>query len=795
MSLDRIMFRGAGSLLPLLFIFASAALAAPDPGYLTGPASGDPLEIALAYLETHRAELGLSGSDLGDVVVAHRYVSKHNGVTHIYLQQRLNGIDVVNAIFNINVAREGQILNFGNRLVANLVGAANAFEPTLTPEAALLRAAFHLGFFLSDAPQRVETIGGRAAEVRFPPSVISHREIPVRLKYLPLESGALRLVWSLEIEQVNSSDWWNLFVDARTGDVARKFNWTQSDVEGCVDNCYQVFALPKESPLSGGRTIEEDPADASASPFGWHDTDGVAGAEFTDSRGNNVEAQTDLDANNAFGGSDVRASGGASLIFTPALDLTMGPDTYREAAVTNLFYWNNIIHDVTYQYGFDEASGNFQTNNYGNGGLGGDPVQADAQDGSGVNNANFATPADGTDPRMQMFVWLPPFANIVHVNSPSPIEGDYFASGAAFGPAPTGQTGDVIFASDGTGPDVNDGCEAIVEDLTGKIGLVRRGTCNFTVKVKNIQNAGGIAALIQKITPGNASTLGGTDATITIPSGMVRQDDGNLIIANLPLSATFSVNASPPVNRDSDLDNAVIIHEYGHGISNRLVGGPSIVNCLQNNEQMGEGWSDWFATWFTALPGDTPFKSRGMGNYVAYEAIDGPGIRTFPYNVSTAVNPQHYGNVGTATVPHGVGAIWTAMLWDMYWLLVQKDGFDPDLYTVSAHGNKEAMQLVMDGLKLISCSPSFVNGRDAILAADAANFGGANRCLIWKAFAKRGAGCSALAGSSLVVGDEVPAFNLPPCAEQPLEAACPPAQVFVGPGPGGASKVREASGS
>ena len=66
------------------------------------------------------------------------------------------------------------------------------------------------------------------------------------------------------------------------------------------------------------------------------------------------------------------------------------------------------MHDIVYQYGFNEVSGNFQNSNLGRGGLGNDYVIADAQDGGGSNNANFATPADGTRPRMQMYLWTAP---------------------------------------------------------------------------------------------------------------------------------------------------------------------------------------------------------------------------------------------------------------------------------------------------------------------------------------------------------------------------------------------------
>jgi extracellular elastinolytic metalloproteinase len=73
------------------------------------------------------------------------------------------------------------------------------------------------------------------------------------------------------------------------------------------------------------------------------------------------------------------------------VDLTAEPKSYLDAAITNLFYWNNIMHDLFYKYGFNEESGNFQENNLGRGGKGNDAVIANAQDGAGYNNANFAT--------------------------------------------------------------------------------------------------------------------------------------------------------------------------------------------------------------------------------------------------------------------------------------------------------------------------------------------------------------------------------------------------------------------
>src|SRR6185369_10447799 len=121
--------------------------------------------------------------------------------------------------------------------------------------------------------------------------------------------------------------------------------------------------------------------------------------------------------------------------FLTAANLAAAPSTTanRAVAVQNLFYLNNVIHDVLYRHGFNESAGNFQFNNFGKGGGYYDPVLAEAQDGGGTDNANFATPPDGSRPRMQMYLWAGKPTHQVHVNAPG--TADYGAMGAAFGPA------------------------------------------------------------------------------------------------------------------------------------------------------------------------------------------------------------------------------------------------------------------------------------------------------------------------------------------------------------------------
>jgi uncharacterized repeat protein (TIGR01451 family) len=125
------------------------------------------------------------------------------------------------------------------------------------------------------------------------------------------------------------------------------------------------------------------------------------------------------------------------------------------------------------------------------------------------------------------------------------------------------------------------------------------------------------------------------------------------------------------------------------------------------------------------------------------------------------VNPLTYADMpGTSGEVHNIGKIWASMLWEVYWNLVTKKGYSSDLYNGSG-GNNLALQLVMDGLKLQPCSPSFVEARNAILLADQVNNGGNNQCRIWQGFAKRGLGLSATTGSNNDENDGSAAFNLP----------------------------------
>jgi hypothetical protein len=780
------------TLLLVVFCGASAPLARPL-------AAATPPEIALGHLAAQRQALGLSEADIVDVAVTDHSTSGHTGVAHVYLRQRYQGIDVYGAVANANVAPDGRVLSFHADFVAGLAAAVDRTAPALGPAAAAEAAAAALGLAVLTPLQVLEERGGPAQETVLSDGGIALAPIAAKLVYQPVGAGAVRLAWDLAIEEASGRHWWSVRVDAETGALLSQDDFTDHDdfaspagsaparaarattaaaAASVADGAsYRVFAIPVESPSHGPRTLVEEPADATASPFGWHDTNAAAGAEFTVARGNNAHAYADT-VGDGVPDPLSEPEGGAGLDFDFPFDPADQPLDYRLFAVTNLFYWNNVIHDVFYRYGFTEAAGNFQVNNYGRGGAGNDDVRAEAQDGTPLlvaaplNNANFSTPADGARPRMQMYLWQPAYPNAVTVNPPSPIAGDYDATDAQFGAPvpPVGLTGAVVLANDGVGTTA-DACEPLVGFPAGAIALIERGTCAFTLKVLNAQNAGAVAAILHNNVPGGPALRMGFATTptpdtnvarVVIPSVMVSFDDGHRFRANLPLAATVRRKTEIEPLRDGDLDSGIITHEYGHGISNRLTGGRLNVGCLGNAEQMGEGWSDWLGLVLTARPGDTPTQNRGIGSYALYQPANGYGIRPAPYTTDFTINNATYDAIKTAAVPHGVGWVWASMLWEVYWNLVERHGFNPDLYgDWTTGGNNLAIQLVIDGMKLQKCSPGFVDGRNAILLADQILTGGANRCAIWSGFAKRGLGVSAVQGSAASVADGAQAFDVP----------------------------------
>lgn len=542
---------------------------------------------------------------------------------------------------------------------------------------------------------------------------------------------------------------------------------------------YNVFEFPIEAPTFGSRTIASNPWDLVASPDGWHKAGDLS---YTYTRGNNVYAYFDNVGKNSPMSGDF-TDGGSALNFDFPYTEGANISAYdnKNSAITNLFYANNKIHDVFYKFGFTESSRNYQTNNFDKGGRGNDAVMAEGFDGSGYNNANFnpgyETTSNVQAPRMQMFLWKSGALGIkqkLFYNSPAdavtraPIAAGEAKFGKTLFSIPT--TGDVII------PNIANGCSAM-SSLTGKIALLQYspggpGECSLAIKVKNAQNAGAKGVIVHRTNTDTPMDMSGTDSSIIIPSILIGNSEGLYIKQQLENNVVVNVDLKDMGNgyKNSSFDNGVIIHEYGHGISNRLTG--SSQGCLNSSvtkEQMGEGWSDFFALMLTNRPEYTAQTARGIATYSSGAGSTAQGIRDKKYSPDFAINNFTYANTngmeyfnGVSMVPnvHAIGTVWATMLWDLHWKYAEKYGYAADILSNPNSGSAKVVQLVMDGLKLQPCYPTFVSGRDAILEADRVA-GGADECMIWEVFAKRGLGIDANAGASNNINDQVENFEVP----------------------------------
>lgn len=153
----------------------------------------------------------------------------------------------------------------------------------------------------------------------------------------------------------------------------------------------------------------------------------------------------------------------------------------------------------------------------------------------------------------------------------------------------------------------------------------------------------------------------------------------------------------------------------------------------------GEGWSDAVAEWTEQTSDVHDFI---MGSYVVGNPA---GIRSHPYSTDHGVNPLMYGDLAALNEPHAMGELWATTLHGVHAALVAQYGWSDDAKTNpdATGGNAMFLHLLIDALPLTPCNPTFPDARAAWIQADQNRFGGANACLLWKAFADRGLGTNA----------------------------------------------------
>jgi hypothetical protein len=519
---------------------------------LTPSSNRGAADVVRAYLEPRH------GAQVVQSLVVTREEATPRGIVHVGLAQEVAGLPVYGAYVKAAVSRDGALLSIVDHLAP-----VPALVPARVGEADALRAVLGRRYPGVAVPGIVRTEGLTtvfAATPLFPDSPRVSR-VAVPMENGALHGGFLVSTWDRE----------NVLRYTLVGGGGRVL---AEELRTNTDS-YNVFAV---HPGVTAQAVVSGPGTGNAeSPAGWL-TEVVPGQRTT--IGNNVDAYLDRDNNNAAdanGRPIVDQSG--SFPFTA--DLASAPTTTanQQVAVTNLFYLNNVVHDRLYRHGFTEAAGNFQADNFGNGGAGGDPVNAEAQDGGGTNNANFATPSDGTRPRMQMYLWT---------------------------------------------------------------------------------------------------------------------------------------SASP--NRDGDLDSDIVYHEYGHGLTWRMIG--NMQGALAG--AIGEGMSDTLALYINS--GDDRVAEYSYNNPL--------GIRRYPYTNY----PLTYGDVTGSSV-HNDGEIYAGSMWKLR-----------SLWLGSGRAHDDLFDYVVDGMNHTPSRPAYEDMRDGILASIASDgtVSSAERqerqCVVWEAFAAFGIG-------------------------------------------------------
>ncbi|MBF5006650.1 M36 family metallopeptidase [Diaphorobacter caeni] len=441
------------------------------------------------------------------------------------------------------------------------------------------------------------------------------------------------------------------------------------------------------------------------------------------------------------------------------------------ASVVNMFYTTNWLHDWFYDSGFDEAAGNAQKVNYGTEGLDGDALIAQALDNSdsdpsnNLNGASMTTPADGYSPMMRMHRFVNASvvrARVVTQSAPSLTSA---VKGALFGSSLYEITGELATTSATS----NEACATLpAGSLTGKIALVDRGTCNFATKTLNAEKAGAIGIVIVNNSTFPANTMEGNGIDHpTIPAIHMAQVDGNALkaaLGNGPVELSMSGEHS---ERSSALDNSIIAHEWGHYISNRLIGDGSGLGT-NHAGGLGEGWGDFHSLLMLVKdddrnrPGNSAFQ--GAYNIASYvlgrvtaPALDSNntalfGIRRYPYSTDMTKNPLSLRHIVQGTplptnIPinkknsnfnpdvHNAGEVWATMLWECYASLLNAHPF--------AEAQSRMKNYLVAGYKLTPVIPTLTEARDALLAPMASN-DPADYARCSAAFAKRGAGMLAV---------------------------------------------------
>jgi len=346
-----------------------------------------------SLVKKNAAAIGITPDDLKNWRISDLHYDDNAKAVFVYLQQMHNGIDVENVVSTISF-KEDKLLTHQVSSLKNFNVIKDNTTPLIDASSALSKAATSLNLHLTaPAISLKNTLESHTQE--FGTLGISYNNIPVKLLWANTndEQPNLKLAWEVLISSNINNALWRVLVDAQTGSTISKTNLTvyekspvniqkphrifvyedeqQStlstdkvdDIKNINSSKFTVIPYPNESRFYSNPSLVSNPwtnnQNQNANTLKWNN-DGTN--DYTTLRGNNVYVQADHDAKNTTYGYSPKSSTAA-----PDLNFNFTPDFYHEPIdtinmnfdMTNLFYWTNLMHDLSYQYGFNEAAGNF----------------------------------------------------------------------------------------------------------------------------------------------------------------------------------------------------------------------------------------------------------------------------------------------------------------------------------------------------------------------------------------------------------------------------------------------------
>ncbi|KAH6565583.1 hypothetical protein BASA62_007165 [Batrachochytrium salamandrivorans] len=246
------------------------------------------------------------------------------GVTHVYGAHMVNGARISNHQASAHV-KNGEVTSFSSSF-----GTAQHFAKS---------------DLAVSAPKATVDFAKASATASAQLGIPVYSEFERVLEYVEQPDGKIVYAYKFQLRDNPATKWVQVWCDAATGKVIQAVDFAN-------DASYKVVSVPRRDPTEGFSTVS-NPEIKGSSPNGW--TDGKA------TEGNNV-----ITSNLSGKTTPSTGNGVFDTKFNGANE--PGTDDNIAASAVNLFYINNLMHDITYQYGFTEKTGNFQKDNFGKGG-------------------------------------------------------------------------------------------------------------------------------------------------------------------------------------------------------------------------------------------------------------------------------------------------------------------------------------------------------------------------------------------------------------------------------------------